>query len=111
MQVLRLLLASANQMSASYLAQCLETTLHISRRSRKHHKRRRAVVEYEYEPGGKTARSQMQADAGSAGYSSPGGYGSSGATGGYSSASDGSSLSSHIKVRSAPPRVVAAPRR
>jgi negative elongation factor B len=96
--VLRLFLAAASQMSAAYLAQCLETTLHISRRSRKHHKRRRTVIEYEYEPGGKSSRPRAPQDAGSAGYSSPGGYGSGGATGGYSSASDGSTFVTHGKV-------------
>jgi hypothetical protein len=98
-QVLRLFLAAANQMSTAYLAQCLQTALHVSRRSRKHQKRRRTVLEFEYEPGGKTARARLLPDAGSAGYSSPGGYGSSGATGGYSSASDGASTLRHAKVR------------
>ena len=88
-EVLRLLQAAAGQMSGAYLAHCLETTLHASRRSRKQYKRRRAAAELEYEAGSKAARSRLPSDAGSAGYSSPGGYGSSGATAGYSSASDG----------------------
>ena len=88
-EVLRLLQAAASQMSGTYLAHCLETTLHISRRSRKQYKRRRVAVEYEYEAGSTAARSRLPSDTGSAGYSSPGGYGSSGATAGYSSASDG----------------------
>lgn len=91
-EVLRLLQAAAGQMSGAYLAQCLETTLHNSRRSRKHYKRRRPAAEFEYEPDSKPARSRLASDAGSAGYSSPGGYGSSGA--GYSSASDGATLGS-----------------
>ena len=88
-EVLRLLQAAAGQMSGPYLAQCLEATLHNSRRSRKHYKRRRAAPELEYEAGPSAGRSRPPGDAGSTGYSSPGGYGSSGATAGYSSASDG----------------------
>jgi hypothetical protein len=81
-EVLRLLQAAAGQMSGSYLAQCLETTLHNSRRSRKQYKRRRAAPELEYEAGPSAGRSRPPGDAGSTGYSSPGGYGSSGASDG-----------------------------
>ena len=106
-EVLRLLLAAANQMSGAYLAQCLEAALHASKRSRKAHKRRRAV-EYEYDTGAKSARPRAAADAASGGYSRPGGYGSGGTgAGGYSSASDGMTMTSHSKAR-APRRVTAA---
>ncbi len=98
-QVLRLFLAAAGHMTAACLAHCLETTLQNTRRSRKQHKRRRVITEYEYEPGAKLQRSRLPADNMPAGYASPGGYASSGAGEGYSSASDGTSGFGRSKVR------------
>lgn len=91
-QVLRLLLAAASAMTPTCLAQSLEAALQNTRRSRKQHKRRRVITEYEYEPGAKTARPRL-GESVPAGYSSPGG--------GYASsdASDGSSGFGRGKVR------------
>lgn len=78
-ELLQLLLAVAAQLSPAHLAHCLETALHVSRRMRKHHKRRLGA-EAEEMP----ARA-LRPSADMGGYSSPG------------SASDGSALAQHGK--------------
>ena len=97
-EVLRLFLAAASQMTPTYLAHCLETTLQNTKRSRKQHKRRRIVTEYEYDPGASSQRPRAGgADATPAGYQSPSGYVSCG-TDGYSTG-DSAAPSGRSKVR------------
>ena len=76
-------------MTAEALAEAVETTLELSKRVRRNHKRRPPPPsEYEYEPGGRTSIAGYS----SGGYTS-GGYtsgGGSSAPRGYGSASDGS---------------------
>ena len=49
-EVLRLVLAAAGAMRSDALAALVEATLHVTRKSRKHHKRRAKQIVYEYEP-------------------------------------------------------------
>jgi len=74
-ELLQLLLAAAAHLSPAYLAQCLETALHVSRRMRKHYKRRLGAEAEEVPV--RVGRSSADV---LGGYSSPG------------SASDGSAL-------------------
>jgi hypothetical protein len=98
-EVLRLFLAAASRMTPAYLAYCLDTTLSNSKRSRKQHKRRRIVTEYEYDPGASSAARRMGgSDSTPAGYQSPGYISSS--TDGYSTAGDSAAAASgRSKVR------------
>jgi hypothetical protein len=97
-EVLRLFLAAASHMTPTYLAHCLENTLQNTKRSRKQHKRRRIVTEYEYDPNATSQRPRAGgADVTPAGYQSPGGYVSCG-TDGYSTG-DSATPSGRGKVR------------
>ena len=49
-EVLRLILAAAGKMSEEALPGVVEASLHVTRKSRKHHERRAKQIVYEYEP-------------------------------------------------------------